>query len=388
MPDQARYRKSCGISALGFAVATRQKARVRKALFLSTAGLALLGSASLLYAQLEGSERGIPPIDSSSSLEVSGIEVDVTGETAAQAREAGWKLAQRLGWRKLWARTVGRPEDQAPNLSDSVLNQIVSGIVIEEEQIGPTRYVARLGLLFDRARTGEMLGVSGVVRRSAPMLVIPVMLTGSTGYALEFRSPWQNAWAQFRTSGSTVDYVRPVGSGIDPLLMNAAQTGRRSRGWWRAVLDSYGASDVVVPELVLDRAYPGGPATGRFTARHGPDGQVLGSFTLRANSAAEIPQMLAQGVQRLDALYVRAFNAGILAPNPTLNVPRPPPPPPLPSELPEEGEAAPPPVVEDGVREIPGPPPVETPAPPATPLLPPGFGNNQAPAAPGPRGAS
>jgi len=55
-----------------------------------------------------------------------------------------------------------------------VLNSIVSGIVIDNEQIGPNRYIARLGVLFDRARTGQMLGVSGDIQRSAPMLVIPV----------------------------------------------------------------------------------------------------------------------------------------------------------------------------------------------------------------------
>ena len=67
----------------------------------------------------------------------------------------------------LWSRTTGRPVEQAPDLSEAVLNTIVSGIVIEQEQIGPTRYIARLGVLFDRARTGQMLGVSGP-DRAAP----------------------------------------------------------------------------------------------------------------------------------------------------------------------------------------------------------------------------
>lgn len=338
-------------------------------LLISTAAVGTLGGASLVYAQLEGADRGIPPIDSSSSLEVDGIQVDVGGGTAQEARLAGWRIAQRLGWRKLWSRTTGRPEDQAPNLNDSVLNDIVSGIVVEEEQIGPRRYVARLGLMFDRARTGEMLGLSGEIRRSAPMLVIPVMRTGSTAYALEFRTPWQQAWAQFRTSTSPVDYVRPVGNGPDPLLLNAAQTGRRSRGWWRALLDQYGAADIVVPEVQLRRLYPGGPAVARFTARLGPDARSIGSFVLRAENASQIPRMLAEGVQRLDLLYIQAFNAGLLQPDPTLITPPAflPPPPPPPSEAAEEGRGEQP----AGVREDPVPelPVTETPDGP-TNLLP------------------
>ena len=75
-----------------------------------------------------------------------------------------------------------------------MLNSIVSGIVIESEQIGPRRYIARLGVLFDRARVGQMLGgVEGLARRSAPVLVIPVMVTGGSAYSFEFRNDWQRA---------------------------------------------------------------------------------------------------------------------------------------------------------------------------------------------------
>ena len=136
-------------------------------------------------------------------------------------------------------------------------------------------------MLFDRARTGQMLGVQGLVRRSAPVLVIPVMTTGSTPYSFEFRNEWQRAWAQFRTAGSPIDYVRTSGTGIDPLLLNLGQTRRRGRGWWRMILDQYGAADIVIAEVELRRLYPGGPALGIFTARFGPDGQMLGRFRLR-----------------------------------------------------------------------------------------------------------
>jgi len=363
---------------------------VRKSFLLAgTAACLMIGSASLVYAQLEGADRGIPPMDSSSNFEVTGIVVDITGKDANEARQDGWKEAQRLGWKRLWSRTVGKPEDQAPDLADNVLNQIVSGIVVEEEQIGPTRYIARLGLLFDRARTGQMLGVGGEVRRSVPLLVIPVMRTGSTAYALEFRNPWQYAWAQFRTSQSPIDYIRPVGTGVDPLLINAAQVGRRSRGWWRALLDQFGASDVLMAEVALDRPYPGGPALGRFTARYGPDAEVIGTFELRAESADQIPQMMAQGVQRMDALYVQAFNAGLLQPNPTLVTPPeflppppPPPPPELRSELPSErgpraSRAADEAITDEPMPTLPPEPQVQTvptPTPTPPPPTPPGFG--------------
>lgn len=283
----------------------------------------LLAGGGALYAQLEGADRGVPPVESTSTFEVTGIEVDVTGKNAQEARQLGWKLAQERGWKALWSNTTKRPQSEAPELSESVLSQMVAGIVIEQEQIGPKRYIARLGVLFDRSRSGQLLGVSGFVRRSHPMLVIPVMLTGSVPQSFESRTPWQQAWARFRTVNSPIDYVRPVGNGIDPLLLNLSQTRRPGRGWWRMLIDQYGAADILVPEVRLTRAFPGGPAIGIFTARHGPDNQLIARFALRAGNSASIPRMLDEGVRRIDQAYSRAYAAGLLTADPTLQTPEP-----------------------------------------------------------------
>ena len=289
-----------------------------RALLIPAIAMLSFAGAGLVYAQLDGADRGIPPIDSTTNFEVLGVEVDVTADSAEKARLEGWRRAQAQGWKMLWAKTNNRPISQAPNLSESVLNSIVAGIVIEQEQVSPRRYIARLGVLFDRARTGEMLGVPGLARRSAPLLVIPVMRTGSTGYSFEFRNEWQRAWAHFRTANSPIDYVRTSGSGIDPLLLNLGQTRRRGRGWWRMILDQYGAADILVPEVDLRRAYPGGPAVAVFTARFGPDSAPIGRFALRVPNGASVPRMLEEGVRRLDALYIRALEAGLLRPDPSL----------------------------------------------------------------------
>ena len=318
------------------------------ALMIPVMALSLLLGGST-YAQLEGTDRGIDPYDSSTNFEVGGVQVDVRAANGEAARTEGWRRAQILGWRMLWARTHNRPVEQAPDLPESTLSGIVSGIVIEQEQIGPTRYIARLGVMFDRARTGQLLGVSGQIARSAPMLLIPVMTTGSASYSFEYRNLWQRAWAEYRTAGSTIDYVRTAGRGIDPLLLNYAQTQRRGRGWWRMLLDQYGAADILVAEVELRRLYPGGPATGVFTARYGPDSQFLGRFVLRAANSNALRTMLDEGVRRLDNLFRQALAQGLLRPDPSLVILAAPLPPALeetPDENPDENTtetAAPPP---------------------------------------------
>ena len=298
----------------------------RPAALMIAAFLLLAGVGGALVAQMESAERGILPIDSSGTLEISGIKVDVGGKDAETARFAGWRIAQRQGFKALWAKMNKRPISQAPNLSDSTLDGLVSSIVVEQEQIGPNRYIATLGVLFDRARAGELLGVAGEVRRSAPMLLIPVMVSGGTATGVELRNPWQRAWAQFRTSTSPIDYVRVSGLGVDPLLVNAAQAKRPGRGWWRNVLDLYGAANILVAEVRLDRLYPGGPVKAHFTGVFGPDGQPLGSFDLVARNSQDLPRMMTEGVQRMDELFVRAHSAGLIRGDPDLIIQPPPPP--------------------------------------------------------------
>jgi hypothetical protein len=93
---------------------------------------------------------------------------------------------------------------------------------------------------------------------------------------------------------------------------------RRSRNWWRVILDQFGAADVIYPIVRLERQYPGGPVIGRFAARYGPENRFLGSFTLRAQNAAGIPAMMAEGVQKMDQLLQDGFAAGRLRAEATL----------------------------------------------------------------------
>ena len=288
--------------------------------------LAAAGLGAAVYAQLESSDRGILPLDTSNTLEVGPVHVDVGGPDAVTARLSGWRIAQRQGFRALWAKMHNAPINQAPALPDGTLDQIVASINVDREQIGPNRYIADLRVEFDRAKAAPFLGVEGaqVTEHSVPMLLIPITVTGGTETSVELRNAWQRAWAQFRTAQSPINYVRVSGMGADPMLVNAAQTARPGRGWWRALLDMYQAQDILIAEVQLQRSYPGGPARARFIARHGPDNEIVGGFTLTAPNSEAIPAMMSQGAQRMDALFAQALAAGELSRDSSLNLPPPP----------------------------------------------------------------
>jgi hypothetical protein len=278
-------------------------------LWAPIAGALALAAGVALVAQV-GGDRGYPPVAASTDIEVSGIEVDVKGKSPEDARLNGWKEAQRLAWQKIGG----------PKIPESQLEGLVSAIVVERERLGPRRYIARLGVIFDRARAGGLLGREGERAHSAPMLTLPVLISGGTETMFEVRNPWQRAWAESQLGASAIDYVRPAGAGGESLLLTYGQTGRRSRSWWNDILDEFGAADVLIPIANLTYTYPGGPVEGRFTARYGPDSKYLGEFRMRVEDPDEVPAMLQRAVRRFDALFTRALDEGLLRPDPTLTM--------------------------------------------------------------------
>lgn len=290
---------------------------------LALAGVVALVGPAKLIAQIEG-ERGIAPVISTGDIEVGGIDVDVTGKTGQEARTTGWKEAYKQAWEQL----------HGPAMDPGTIESMVSGVVIEHESIGPHRYIARLGVVFDRTRAGQFVGpgagtdagadgASALGVHSAPMLTIPVLYSGGVGQVYEVRGAWQKAWADFHTGSSAIDYVRPSGAGGQSLLITAGQAGRRSRIWWRNVLDQFASGDVVFPIARLERQWPGGPVKGTFTARYGADNEYLDSFTLTALDDEGVPAMVEKAQSRLDRIYTDALARGLLAPDPTLSIEHP-----------------------------------------------------------------
>jgi hypothetical protein len=130
--------------------------------------------------------------------------------------------------------------------------------------------------------------------------------------------------------------VRVTGTGVDPLLVNAAQVERPGRGWWRNIVDLYGVADILVAEVQFQRLYPGGPAFARFIGFHGPDREPIGSFTISGPAGVSSLAIMRAGVQRMDAMFANAHANGMLVRDPSLDIPLPPPPP---AEIVEEAPA-------------------------------------------------
>lgn len=274
-------------------------------LFLS---LALLAPASA--QQSETSSGG--------AYAIGGIAVDVAAANPQAARNAAFRIAQRKAWPLLWSRLTGGPAAAAPRLSDGQLDAIVAGIESQGEKFSQTRYIATLGVVFDRSRSTEYFGGASGVLQSPPMLLLPMLSDGGARTLYQAKTPWRAAWARFRENVTPVDYILAGGSSGDNVLLTNWQVKRPDRPSWRNILNRFDTVDVLTAEARLVRSFPGGPITATFIARHGPDGTELGRATLRAASDEGLDAMLDAGVRRVDEIYSTALRDGRLRSEPDL----------------------------------------------------------------------
>lgn len=243
---------------------------------------------------------------------IGGIAVDTSAKTTYDARMAAYRIARSKAWPLLWNRLTGEPASSAPRLDDGALQQMVAGIEIEGERFSSTRYIATLGVVFDRTRASARFAGTAGALHSGPMLLLPLFTDAGARTLYQVKTPWITAWTRFSEGLSPIDYVVASGSAGDNVLLTSYQTQRSDRGLWRNILNRFGAVDVLVAEVALTRSFPGGPVAARFVARHGPDGTVLGAFDMRTSSEAGLDAMLDQGVRRIDQVYADALRAGQL----------------------------------------------------------------------------
>jgi len=254
-----------------------------------------------------------------SAYSIGGIDVDVAGPTAQTARMAAFRIAQRKAWPMLWSRLTGGPEAAAPRLTDSQLDGMVSGIESQGERFSQTRYIARLGVVFDRSRASPYLGATSGALHSPPMLLLPMLNDGGAPKLYQAKTPWVAAWNRFRETVTPVDYVLASGSAGDNMLLTAWQVHRPDRESWRNILTRFDAVQVLAAEARLARTWPGGPISALFIARAGPSAAELGRFSLTTAGPEGLDAMFDTAVRQIDDIYAGALRDGRLQSEPDLS---------------------------------------------------------------------
>ena len=191
---------------------------------------------------------------------VSDVEVDVTADTAAAARDQAFLEGQRLALGRLVARlaNLSGPWDTS-GLSDEEISAMIQGFQVDSETAGAGRYQASLTYIFQPEPIRRLVGtrtlapaepVAGPVQRqpiaTGPVVVLPVY-GGAQGERLwDSPNPWRSAWLDLDPDTTAAEIIVPFGDLQDVATVTVQQATGGDSGALRAIAAQYGADETVV----------------------------------------------------------------------------------------------------------------------------------------------
>lgn len=186
---------------------------------------------------------------------VRGVEVDVTAESGAAAREKAIVEAQRIAFQRLIARMV--PSDSQavmPRLDGKALDDIVRDFEVDSEKVSAVRYLATFTVRFKADAMRSLLRDSRVTYTetvSKPLLVLPLYRAEGALILWDDPNPWREAWANLKALGGFVPITVPAGDIADLQDISPEQALNRDPERFRAIAKRYGASGVLLAFATL-----------------------------------------------------------------------------------------------------------------------------------------
>lgn len=209
---------------------------------------------------------------------VQDVPVDVTGESAAGARETALARGHRKALRRLLERLVPRDLlDRVPELPQERLVAMVRDFEVKNERTSTVRYLADLTFRFKPAAVRGFLrnrSIPFAETRSKPVLVLPVYGAAGDAALWQEPNPWRMVWARRAEQPGLVPLIVPLGDLGDMRTVTAQEALRGEAGKLDAIAARYDASDVLVTQaLPAGDAAAGNASVQVITRRHGTPGQ-------------------------------------------------------------------------------------------------------------------
>ena len=137
-----------------------------------------IGAARVIAAAAVVALLGIAGARAGDIFQITGVDVDVTAETAAMAREQALRDGETRAFQRLLERLTLRVDHgHLPHLGVREIEGYVKDFSIAEEKTSAVRYLARLNVRFKAERVRRLLTESGLPfaeTPSKPVLVLPV----------------------------------------------------------------------------------------------------------------------------------------------------------------------------------------------------------------------
>ena len=212
--------------------------------------LALVLAAALLAAPGARAQSG-------DIYTVTGVEVDVRADSAAQARDQALAEGHRKAFGRLVARLVPQgAQAEAPDLSYDELGGLVRDFEVDDERSSAVRYLATLTFRFQPQAVRAALRRNEVPfaeTQSKPVVVLPLFGAADDATLWDGPNPWMTAWSARNADGGLVPLEVPLGDLADIRAISAQAALNQSEDRLSRIAGRYGAEDVLITQAI-----PGG----------------------------------------------------------------------------------------------------------------------------------
>ena len=178
------------------------------------------------------------------------IDVDVTAESAAQARKEAFNQAQKEAFRRL-SRRILRFEDASvlPMPEQQTLRRLIQDFEIRNEKLSSVRYKANYVFRFQEKAVREYFdsqGLSYTDVGSKPVLILPFYQNADTIMLWNDNNPWLQAWSRAEGNQGLVPVVIPIGDLSDVQSIRDDEALAYDKAQLDRLIERYNAGEAIV----------------------------------------------------------------------------------------------------------------------------------------------
>ena len=186
---------------------------------------------------------------------VRGVHIDVTADTAAEARKQALARAERQAFERLIERlTLAVDREFLPVVKASEIATLVSDFEVTDRKSSAVRWIGELTYRFKRDAVTQFLNEHGVAFAETPSKPVMVLALFEQAGALMLwgdPNPWRDAWRRLGARDGLLPLVLAQGQFADVADVSPEQAMRGDAGAISKVAARYGARASVVARATL-----------------------------------------------------------------------------------------------------------------------------------------
>lgn len=233
------------------------------------------------------------------------VKVDVTAETAAEARDKALAEGEQKAFRLQLERLTSRADwGSLPKLTNEEIATYIQDFEVASEKSSAVRYIATLNYTFKEEPVRRLLADRNTpfaMTRSKPVVVIPVYQdAGASGAPVlwDDPNPWRDAWAARSGSEGLVPLIVPAGDPSDTGAIDVEQALQGNQSSLSAIARRYGAYTALVARATRDDAGAGSPKVKVSLVQYGPGGPEHNSIkTFTGREGESVDELFARAAE-------------------------------------------------------------------------------------------